>query len=286
MPRHWAIVAGAVIVLFALREAFQDLFHPSQSGSLSDFVARRTFNVLRRWPGILPNAGPLAVVFVILSWVALICFGFALMYWALLDHNFRVEGGEFGGFWTMVYFSLEMVTSLGMGDYTPLATPLRFLAGVEALIGFAILTASVSWIVMIYPALGRMRRLARRASIISRVERETGLSFAGDGAEMALETLGIDVAHMRIDFVHFPIIYYFASNEQTASLPRALPELQRLAQAGAADYNGERIRRAAAALRCALEDLAEILAEFVNSESRDGDAVFQAYARDHGVSGI
>src|SRR5579884_3185389 len=189
MPRHWAIVAGAVIVLFALREAFQDLFHPSQSGSLSDFVARRTFNVLRRWPGILPNAGPLAVVFVILSWVALICFGFALMYWALLDHNFRVEGGEFGGFWTMVYFSLEMVTSLGMGDYTPLATPLRFLAGVEALIGFAILTASVSWIVMIYPALGRMRRLARRASIISRVERETGLSFAGDGAEMALETL-------------------------------------------------------------------------------------------------
>lgn len=100
-----------------------------------------------------------------------------------------------------------------------------------------------------------------------------------------METLGIDVAQMRIDFVHLPIIYYFASNEETASLPRTLPVLQKLAETGGAEHNSERIRRAAAALRCALEDLAGILAEqFVDSETRDGNTVFQAYARDHGVS--
>jgi hypothetical protein len=55
---EWLIVPGLGIIFFTLRQVFQDLFHPSESGSLSEFVARRTFNILRRYPKLLPDAGP------------------------------------------------------------------------------------------------------------------------------------------------------------------------------------------------------------------------------------
>lgn len=88
MASYWPIIPGALIVLFTLRETFQDLFHPSQSGTLSDFIARRTFAVFRRFPRLLPNAGPLSVVIVVFVWVLLICFGFALIYWPLPPRGF------------------------------------------------------------------------------------------------------------------------------------------------------------------------------------------------------
>lgn len=285
MWRYWAILPGAVIVLFTLREVFRDLFHPSETGSLSDFVARLILNIFRRRPKILTTAGPLSVVVVIFSWASLISFGFALIYWAVFPGNFNVRDERSGtGLWTMIYFSVEMLTTLGLGDYAPLSTPVRLIVVFEALAGTAILTASVSSIVLIYAALGRMRALARRVSLVIRAERETGLSSTGEGAERTIETLAFDAARTRVDLIHLPIVYYFTTEDKSASLASTLPYLKRLAERGAERHNPEAVRRSAAALRIALRDLAHTLAvRFVDAENDDCDTVFRAYARDHAV---
>ena len=72
MLSYWPVLVGILVLLFTLREIFQDLFHPSESGSPSQFVARRLFNFLRRYPTLLSDAGPSAVVVVILAW-AILC---------------------------------------------------------------------------------------------------------------------------------------------------------------------------------------------------------------------
>ena len=118
-----------------------------------------------------------------------------MIYWSLLPGNFRIEGGRPpAGFWPMMYFSLEVMTTLGLGDYAPEPTWLRLVVTIEALIGFGVLTASVSSIVLLHPALGRMRTLARQISMLARVEKEFGIP-----SERTLEMLAFAIARTRVD---------------------------------------------------------------------------------------
>ena len=159
----WTALPGALILGFTLRETFKDLFHPTRTGALSDYYGRRFFRVLRRWPATLSMAGPLTLVAVILSWALLQAIGFALIYLAGFPGNFEISKGPADfphGVWAMLYFSLQVMTTLGLGDLTPKADWLRILVTLQALTGLALVTASVSWVVLLYPALGRMRTLA------------------------------------------------------------------------------------------------------------------------------
>ena len=116
-------------------------FSPSKSGSLSEFVARRTFAVLHPFKGMLEDAGPLAIVLVILTWALLMSVGFALIYWAFASGNFYLQTPANGeSFTSMLYFSFEVLTTLGLGDFAPRPTYLRLVATTEALMGFQTLT--------------------------------------------------------------------------------------------------------------------------------------------------
>src|SRR5690349_12804677 len=133
-----AVIAGCIVVGFTLREIFHDLFHPTEGGSLSGLVARSFFNVFRRWPPWLTLAGPLSLVTVIFSWALLFAVGFAFFYWAVWPGNFSVESGMEGprhSAWTAFYFSLEVMTTLGLGDIKPKAEWLRVLVTLHTLIG-------------------------------------------------------------------------------------------------------------------------------------------------------
>ncbi len=285
----WAackIVAGVLLVAFAFREIFQDLFHPTRVGSLSDFIARTVFGLLRRRPRALNLAGPLALVIVVLGWALLQAVGFALIYWGAFPGGFRMENGQSPrpeqGFWLMLYFSLQAMTTLGLGDLLPVATWLRILVTFQALTGFALVTASVSWVVLLYPALGRMRTLARRASTLAKASRQTGVDIVSGDAQYLLGDLALEVIRTRVDLIHFPIIYYFHSGTDRASLPESLPQLSAFADAGCKQESPERVRLASAALRTALDDLAKLLANrFVRADSNHPDAVFRAYAEHH-----
>ena len=57
-----------------------------------------------------------------------------------------------------LYLSLVTVAALGYGDIVPTYAWLRLVSPLEALIGCALLTAAVSWILQIHPALARKPR--------------------------------------------------------------------------------------------------------------------------------
>jgi hypothetical protein len=283
MWSYWPAVLGFLIVAFTLREVYQDLFHPSSTGSLSDFVASTTFNMFRHVPRFLSEAGPLAIVLVIFIWAASVCVGFALIYWAMPPGSFKIQAGQPPtAFLQMVYFSLEVLTTLGLGDYAPVPIWLRLLVTFEALVGFGVLTASVSSIILVHSALARLRTLARRISTVRRAEDEMKFSFDADDAQQMLAEFSACVIRTRVDLIQFPVVYYFYSDQDHASLPRGLPYLVRLAELGLAQQNNEGTQRSAALLRISLRDLAEALrGRFVTSAAENCEAVFQAYARHH-----
>ena len=123
--------------------------------------------------------------------------------------------------------------------------------------------------------------MARGVATLVDAENNTGLSLANTESDVFLAALARDVVRTRIDFVHFPIIYYFASSDKRASSAHCLSHLVRFAREGAAPAHPKRVRLAAAALDVALNDLCVILAErFVDEDARDRAAIFEAYAAD------
>jgi hypothetical protein len=283
----WTALPGVLIIAFAFTEIFQDLFHPTHTGSLSDWIGRTLFKLFRRWPRALSTAGPLSIALVILSWSLLQAIGFALIYCAGFPDSFRLLNRAdhptgMHSFWTMLYFSFQVMTTLGLGDVMPNADWVRLVAGLQALIGLALLTASVSSIVLIYPALGRMRSLARRTTILSKAGKETGIDVISGQVDGLLSDLACAVIQTRVDFIHFPIIYYFHSDHRRSSLAGTLPKLIAFAQAGSNPDAPDRVRLAAATLRAALADLAAVLDDrFLHTKSEDPGVVFRAYAKDH-----
>jgi len=287
MPVMWLVpIGGLVVIAFTLRETFQDLFQPSASGSLSAWIGRTTFSVSKRIRFLLPSAGALAILITIISWSTLVAIGFAMIYWPSVPDGFNMQTSihrdAISRFGIAIFYSFDTLVTLGQGGMTPRISWTRVLSVIEALLGFSLLTASISWIVLIYPALGRLRTMSRFASSLVRAEESTGVEILSGDAEQLLGSMAQDVIRTRIDFVHFPLIYYFYAATERASLPQALSQLLDMAKRGCEESRPERVRLTAATLRTALEDLAEILAaRLIDADPKDPQSVFTAFQRDH-----
>src|SRR4051812_21797773 len=102
---------------------FNDLFHPTQSGALSESIASGVFRLFRRSRSLLPTSGPLSIALSILTWASLLATGFALIYWAVFPGSYELQGSVHPSasdhWWWSLYYSLEMMTTLGLGDIKP-----------------------------------------------------------------------------------------------------------------------------------------------------------------------
>jgi voltage-gated potassium channel Kch len=279
---------GTAIVLAILWEVFHDLFHPAGAGVLSAAIGRGVFGVMRRNKAILPAAGPLALVLVIVTWMLALVLGFALIYNTGFPERFRTSTSTIPPADhrppDLLYFSFETLVTLGYGDLVPQAPTFRLLATTEALLGFALVTASLSSIVLIYPALQRTRTLALGVAHLAEAEKRSGLSPAAVDSDVVLAGLAREVTQARIDLIHFPIIYFFATDNEDASIMKWTGVLARYARDAQTLDRLPHVRIAAAALNAALDGLAEILTRHISeNSSKEREAVFIAVAKAHRV---
>jgi hypothetical protein len=281
----WKVAVGLVIVTFVVREMLQDLFHPTRSGALGEWVGSGFFRLFRRWKSLLPTAGPATVVTVILLWAVLLAVGFAFIYWSVFPQNFTLKTAnlpdKWNEFWWCIYYSLEMLTTLGLGDIQPNPNWLRIVSATHTLIGFSLVTASITWIVLLFPALSRMRTLARKSATLDDAERATGVSPLSPGMHLLIAGLAEEVIRTRVDLVHFPILFYFYAEDPRASLAHAVQPLTTLARRGCNLNSDPLVRFASHALQVALNDLADHLGERLELEDRSPDSAFGRFVEMH-----
>ncbi|WP_406000274.1 potassium channel family protein [Streptomyces sp. NBC_00829] len=288
----WLVsLAGAGLVMFALRDVFHTLWHPTRHGGISRRVMTALWKLSQRLPfrnrgtGL---AGPLAMVTVVAMWAGTVVVGWALIYWPHIPDAFSFAAGldpaEHGGLVDALYISLVTVATLGLGDIAPIESWLRIIAPLEALVGFALLTATVSWVLEIYPALTRRRALALRLSQLQRND-PSPLQLDSPLGTAILDNLAAEVARISVDFVQYAESYYFHDGEDHTSLASRIPYAAALADRGSAVGHAE-VRLAASLLTTALEDLALILDQRFLHTGGTVAGIYRAYAEDHGRSQI
>lgn len=191
-------LVGAILIIAALIDAFQTLFHPSGKGRLSRAliygVWKATRLVARRYPTALQIAGPLGFLVTLATWTAMLTLGWAFIYWPHLPDVFSFDPGidpsYNSGFDTALYFSIVSLTTVGYGDILPNANWLRTIAPMQALTGFGLLTASITWLLSIFPALSHRRAFADEVLLLRNTESEMGISVTNLGSDTAQQILG------------------------------------------------------------------------------------------------
>ena len=177
------------------------------------------------------------------------------------------------------------LTTLGYGDITPTNGLLRMLNPVQSLIGFGLLTAGVTWVLSIYPALSRRRTLAQEISLLHTAEsngEKDVTKMDPQTIEQLFQDLASRLAGIRNDLLQFKITYYFHGTDEHSALAAGLPYLAHLAQKGRDKDLPEEAQLGADMLQAALDDFATTLASsFLLTEPAPTTKVLDAYARDH-----
>jgi hypothetical protein len=287
-------ILGVVLIVAALRDIFQTLFHPGGgSGVLSSAVARSTWRIVRlvahRRRSLLQLGGPLGFFAVLFVWVLLFVVGWALIYLPHLQDQFSFDPGTpaaaKSGFVTSFYFSMASFTTLGYGDITPLGGWLRLLAPLESLVGFGFLTASVTWLLSLYPALFQRRALADEIALVYETEQESTLPFSEwDGAivEQVLGKFTSELVSVRGGYLEFPVVYYFQGRDEQIGLPAMMPYLLELCESVRAADHTPQVYAQTTMLRAAIDKFAATLGlRFLGLPHSSTQEILLAYAEDH-----
>ena len=284
----WTVL-GIALIGIGLIEVFHTVLHPTSRGRLTHVVASTTWGLFsrlgRRGRSL---AGPLATVAVVTLWAGFQVVGWALVYLPHVPSSFAYAPGiGLDGYPRIVeafYFSAVSMSTLGLGDVYPIDPWLRLFAPLQALIGFALLTAAVAWFIELYPGLGRRRALALRIALMERVDTARYLPETEPAtASAALDALTADLAQSRVDLCQNAESYYFTEDDTETSLAAKLPYGLHLARA--ARHSPDRtVRNSGHMLEAGIDDFARALRNRFIPSGESTDEILLEYARQHRVS--
>lgn len=288
----WTLL-GIALLLVALRDIFDVLFHPVGRGIVARRVVLGVAWLARRLPGgkgtIGLLAGPIGYAAVVATWATLLAVGWALIFMPHMPEGFTFDPGldpeRHSGFFDALYISLTNLTSLGYGDISPASAGLRLLGPVETMFGLGLLTASISWLISIYSAISRRDSLAHEVHLAKQAEERLGEKLADADPELLeslLASFAEQLIRVRRDVIHFPITHYFRTEDEERELGGLLPFLSDLAEEAEGESRPLSLRVRAGILREAIDDFAETLrARLRMSGDSTGDTL-RHYRSDHG----
>jgi hypothetical protein len=284
-------VVGVALIVISFYEQFQTLFHPPGHGTTTDWISRTVWRMARRVaerrPGWLSLAGPFALIAIILSWASLVVFGCALIYFPRLG-SFAVPQ-DLVGKWTPTFFSAINIAFASLITVSPSVTPtdatIRMMMTLQGAVGLALVTASISWLLSIYPVLEGRSSIAEQAMSLFEAERGCGRDvFEMNDSELTniLFAFAGELSTLRNQTVQFPITYYFGVQSRRASLEMVLPYIDGIATRACEDGRSASLQIAGHALEASVLAYVRLLGHrFLHKPGESKEVLLQAYSQDH-----
>lgn len=241
--------------------------------------------VARPRVGLLTLAGPLAMLLIMITWGALIVVGCACLYYPALSTFVTMPGldlSQHRTFLDALNVSIGTLVTLG-GDMMPTSRAIRLGMGLEAIVGFALLTASVSWLLSVYPILEEERSFAQEAMSLYKARDGVHvdvMDLPEHQAQTLIHGLAVQLASVRNQMAQFPVTYYFNVGERKTALSVVMPFVAYLAEEATRDKRPG-VRLAGAALQNAVDNFTEFVANnYLHMHTSDRHSILLALARD------
>ena len=232
--------AGLVLLALLIFDIYATVLHSSaRYGPVGESLNRSVWRLTRGAAFRLSRAnrhrllnmvGPLLMPLLIVVYIVLLVFAFALVYFPHVPSGFIFSSTHPEPGWVdAVYFSGVTLTTVGYGDVVPRLTSLRFLALFESASGLVVISLAITYMLTVYTALERKRAVA--VSLYHQ---------AGEGADVAgliahyfvegrfyglrdaLRTVTRDLQGLLESHIDHPVIHYFHPVEVYKSTPRVL----------------------------------------------------------------
>ncbi len=235
---EWLLSAVGVLLIFAgIADVFLTVLHPDGSGFLSRRLYSGLFYSMRLLARPMPQrfralvlsmAAPMMIPVVIIVWIALVLTGYACVYYAGMNgETFYFENPVLGpSFGEALYVSGTAISTLGFGDVAPTSGVYQALAISEGLMGFGILTLSITYVIGIHGVLQHLGILAagllHQASDTAEPSSILEPHFP-DGEPRDLDhhvmTFHRGLVEIYEGLRRYPIVYYYHSRRPYRSLP-------------------------------------------------------------------
>jgi Ion channel len=228
---------GLFVIGLVLWDIFQTVVLPRPSPTrvrLARVLVRRTWP-LWRWRAlrrvtsvdqekILGSYAPAAVLFVLMTWMALLVFGFGLLLYSLREGLLPIP--DFG---SAVYFAGTSVLTIGFGDITATHGLARAVSVIAGGLGLGVVALGITYLFSLYAS------FQRREILVVRLEARAGAPPSGValmesyGPPLVRPGLGLFLteweawaAEVLDTHVAYPILPYFRSSHDNVSWVSAL----------------------------------------------------------------
>ncbi len=313
----WPVTAlGVVMAIAILLDVVLSVFHLDLSGPISTATQRAIARLMVllskrfRWArrSLLAIIGPAAIVSTIFVWVGLFILSFALMVWPHMNEAFSSASGlEPLGFIDALYYSGGTGMVLGYGDITPQSAVWKILAFIEEGLGFALMTAIITYMLTVTNAVAERNALANE--VLGETDRAGDavnhliLSFNYEdvsGLHNRLQGLLDGLQGLRARLRELPVIeLYYRSRDPSRDfepMMRAITEMTIAGQLLCSDERAKRLYLTVEGLARATTDVMnlvvtrqmsrEVLYKFQHPEPEQRDVKFLEDVRGHLVEGI
>jgi hypothetical protein len=221
-----SVAAGTVLVLGMVLDIGLTVLHPTIEGPLSRRLNREVWRLVRviarRRRRLLIFAGPLATVTMLISWLAGIWMGFALIYLPFASRFSSSVHFPDRGLFAALYASATMITTLGLGDLLPTHNAIRVAVVCEAGLGVAIVSAAISYVLSVYPLATQTRAHAQRFSDLEVRSPAAATQFIAATGVSGLAALHQQLIDSHQSLRRFSVLYYFTPTSKQESVTRLL----------------------------------------------------------------
>ena len=231
-------VLGAACMLLILADVFLTILYArAGTGLLSNKITRATFAGFRALSKtskvntgkLLSFCGPALVVVLILTWFFGLSLGAGLIMHPRLGTSIRANNGQTQtDFTTALYVGGNSISVVGGGSYGPETGAMRMFFLLNSIIGTAVVSLTLTYLMQVYNALQRRNALGLQLHLLSRETGDAAELLAGlgprgkfEGGQNTISELATSVSQMKEAHHFYPILFYFRFKEPFYSVSRS-----------------------------------------------------------------
>jgi len=238
-------LAGVALVLFAVLDIFLTVLYAkigshgasrAGAGIVSLRVARATWWVFCRLTLRLSGrrdaawsfCGAVTVVILVVVWSAMLAAGAGLMVHPALGEGVRSSSSPHArDFLTALYVGGTSLSLTSSSDFYPQTGPFRLMYLVNALIGTASISATITYVLQLYNAVLQRNALGLSMHVMTRRGADAAVLIAGLGPQGRFDTgytvvadLGAELASINEAHKLFPLLFFYRPYHVSDSIPQ------------------------------------------------------------------